>query len=91
MKLTILAAVAAAGAALAAIAGFADAQINRSPIRIVGSSTLYPFSVAVAEQFARAGRVRPRLSRKPGLVAASDRSASVSARNTPTSSMLRAA
>src|SRR5262245_13054064 len=58
MKRTVLAAVAVAGAALAAIAGIAEAQITRSQIRIVGSSTIYPFSVAVAEQFARAGRFR---------------------------------
>jgi phosphate transport system substrate-binding protein len=58
MKLTVLAAVAACAGFAATIAGIADAQINRSQIRIVGSSTVYPFSVAVAEQFARAGRFR---------------------------------
>src|SRR5258705_2038454 len=58
MKRTVMAAVAAATAALATIASVADAQLTRTEIRIVGSSTVYPFTVAVAEQLARAGRFR---------------------------------
>jgi phosphate transport system substrate-binding protein len=51
------AAVALSGA-LVAIAGLADAQLFRTQIRIVGSSTVYPFTVAVAEQFAQSRQFR---------------------------------
>ena len=43
---------AASAIAIAAIAGAASAQ-DRQQIRIVGSSTVFPFSTAVAEQFGR--------------------------------------
>jgi phosphate transport system substrate-binding protein len=44
-------------AALAAVGmvGFADAASARDQIRIVGSSTVYPFTTAVAEQFGKSG------------------------------------
>jgi phosphate transport system substrate-binding protein len=46
-------------AAIAALAaGPALAQQARDQIRIVGSSTVFPFTSAVAEQFARAGQFR---------------------------------
>ena len=46
-------------AAIAAIAaGSAHAQTARDQIRVVGSSTVFPFTSAVAEQFARAGQFR---------------------------------
>lgn len=51
MKLRILTA-ALASAALAF--SFAGAAVARDQIRIVGSSTVFPFSTAVAEQFGRA-------------------------------------
>src|SRR5688572_26548205 len=38
-----------------AVAGSAQAQSSRDYINIVGSSTVYPFTTAVAEQFGRAG------------------------------------
>ena len=38
-----------------AVAGTAQAQTSRDYISIVGSSTVYPFTTAVAEQFGRAG------------------------------------
>src|SRR6186713_1663638 len=38
-----------------AVAGTAQAQSSRDYISIVGSSTVYPFTTAVAEQFGRAG------------------------------------
>ncbi|MHA3977947.1 substrate-binding domain-containing protein [Halovulum sp. GXIMD14794] len=49
MKLTNILALAAAGAV---VAGAAAAQ-GRDQIRIVGSSTVFPFSTAVAEQFGK--------------------------------------
>ncbi len=42
-------------AALAAVMAFAGAAQARDQIRIVGSSTVFPFSTAVAEQFGRSG------------------------------------
>jgi phosphate transport system substrate-binding protein len=41
--------------AVAGLIGFAGAASARDQIRIVGSSTVYPFTTAVAEQFGRAG------------------------------------
>jgi phosphate transport system substrate-binding protein len=38
-----------------AVAGSAQAQSSRDYISVVGSSTVYPFTTAVAEQFGRAG------------------------------------
>ena len=51
--ITTAAAVAAAG-----IVGFAGAASARDQIRIVGSSTVYPFTTAVAEQFGKTGGVK---------------------------------
>jgi len=51
MKLKSLA-LAASGAALVAVA-FAAPAVARDQIRIVGSSTVYPFTTAVAEQFGK--------------------------------------
>src|SRR5262245_42981733 len=48
------AAAAAAGAGTVALAGVASAQ-SRDQIRVVGSSTVYPFTTAVAEQFGKSG------------------------------------
>lgn len=52
------AAVAAVVAAGAALTPGAEAQQARNQIRAVGSSTVYPFTTAVAEQFARGGQFR---------------------------------
>ena len=41
-----------------ALAGSANAQTSRDYISIVGSSTVYPFTTAVAEQFGRAGQFK---------------------------------
>jgi phosphate transport system substrate-binding protein len=48
---------AAATALILALAGQASAQ-SRDQIRIVGSSTVYPFTTAVAEQFGKAGKFK---------------------------------
>lgn len=53
VKRTLIAA-AAAIALTGALTGCGTGDAVRSQIRIVGSSTVYPFSTAVAEQFARA-------------------------------------
>ena len=53
-RMTLMA-VAAAGALLA---GGAQAQSARDYINIAGSSTVFPFSSAVAEQFGRGSRFR---------------------------------
>jgi phosphate transport system substrate-binding protein len=45
----------AASAAAVALAGVASAQSARDYISVVGSSTVYPFTTAVAEQFGKAG------------------------------------
>lgn len=45
-------------AALAGFSGVAAAQSARDFITIVGSSTVYPFTTTVAEQFGRQGRFR---------------------------------
>src|SRR5262245_61592526 len=42
-------------AAVAGAFAFADAAVARDQIRIVGSSTVYPFTTAVAEQFGKSG------------------------------------
>jgi phosphate transport system substrate-binding protein len=44
-----------AAAAVAGACAFADAASARDQIRIVGSSTVYPFTTAVAEQFGKSG------------------------------------
>src|SRR4029453_3757635 len=41
-----------------ALAGTAQAQSSRDYISIVGSSTVYPFTTAVAEQFGRGGEFK---------------------------------
>jgi len=41
-----------------ALAGSANAQTSRDYISIVGSSTVYPFTTAVAEQFGRGGQFK---------------------------------
>jgi len=41
-----------------ALAGSAQAQTSRDYISIVGSSTVYPFTTAVAEQFGRGGQFK---------------------------------
>ena len=46
--------IAAVAAVLAASIAFAGAASARDQIRIVGSSTVYPFTTAVAEQFGKA-------------------------------------
>jgi phosphate transport system substrate-binding protein len=48
----------AASAAILAAAAPAMAQTARDQIRVVGSSTVFPFTSAVAEQFARGGQFR---------------------------------
>jgi phosphate transport system substrate-binding protein len=48
----------AASAAILAAAAPAFAQSARDQIRVVGSSTVFPFTSAVAEQFARGGQFR---------------------------------
>jgi len=45
----------AGGAAALALAGIASAQSARDYINVVGSSTVYPFTTTVAEQFGRSG------------------------------------
>jgi phosphate transport system substrate-binding protein len=45
-------------AALAGVAGVAHAQAARDYISIVGSSTVYPFSTVVAEQFGKTNRFK---------------------------------
>ncbi len=44
-----------ASVAVLALTGVAMAQAGRDQIRIVGSSTVYPFTTAVAEQFGKSG------------------------------------
>jgi phosphate transport system substrate-binding protein len=41
-----------------AVAGTAQAQSSRDYISVVGSSTVYPFTTTVAEQFGRAGKFK---------------------------------
>jgi phosphate transport system substrate-binding protein len=56
MKLTV--------AAIAVMLAFADAALARDLIRVVGSSTVYPFAATVAEEFARStGSKRPVIER----------------------------
>ncbi|MEJ1159306.1 PstS family phosphate ABC transporter substrate-binding protein [Prosthecomicrobium sp. N25] len=57
MTITRFATAAAFGLAAAALAGAAQAQ-TRDQIRIVGSSTVYPFTTAVAEQFGKGGKFK---------------------------------
>lgn len=46
--------IAVTAVAAAAVAGFAGGASARDQIRVVGSSTVYPFTTAVAEQFGKA-------------------------------------
>ncbi len=48
----------AAAAALAIAGGFAQSAEARDQIRIVGSSTVFPFSTAVAEQFGKTSKYK---------------------------------
>ena len=48
----------AAGAMAVAFAGTAQAQQARDYISIAGSSTVFPFSSAVAEQFGRGSKFK---------------------------------
>jgi len=50
--------IAAAALAAAGAVGFADAASARDQIRIVGSSTVYPFTTAVAEQIGKTGGLK---------------------------------
>jgi len=43
---------------IGALSGIAQAQSARDSINIVGSSTVYPFTTTVAEQFGRAGKFK---------------------------------
>jgi phosphate transport system substrate-binding protein len=45
--------------AAVSVAAFSGAAVARDQIRIVGSSTVYPFTTAVAEQFGKAGGKTP--------------------------------
>ena len=44
--------------ALATLSAYSNAQAARDQISVVGSSTVYPFTAAVAEQFGRAGKFK---------------------------------
>ncbi len=48
----------AAAMAAVGIVGFADAASARDQIRVVGSSTVYPFTTAVAEQIGKTGGIK---------------------------------
>ena len=50
--------IAAAAASIVVVAGLAQAQAARDYIFIVGSSTVYPFTTTVAEQFGRGGKFK---------------------------------
>ncbi len=51
-------AISLAAAVIGALAGSAQAQSARDSITIVGSSTVYPFTTTVAEQFGRGGQFK---------------------------------
>jgi len=55
MSTKFFTAAAATAVAAAGIVGFAGTASARDQIRIVGSSTVYPFTTAVAEQFGKSG------------------------------------
>ena len=57
MTRNILVSTLAAGI-VCAMSGTAQAQSARDSINIVGSSTVYPFTTTVAEQFGRAGKFK---------------------------------
>jgi len=57
MKFKMVPAALAAGVALALMAGSANAQ-SRDQIRIVGSSTVFPFATVVAENFGKLGKYK---------------------------------
>ena len=72
-----------AATAMGVVAVPANAQMRRN-IRVVGSSTVYPFTKAVSERFARANS-------RPGRAPGQSCSAPVSAPSIPIFSMPRAA
>ena len=82
----------AAGAALTAAVLFAAPAFaqSRDQIRIVGSSTVFPYTQAVAEQFAGMTGTRRRWSSRPAPAAACRSSAAASAPTSPTSPAPRA-
>ena len=47
--------IAMTAAAVVGTFAFAGSAVARDQIRIVGSSTVYPFTTAVAEQFGKSG------------------------------------
>jgi phosphate transport system substrate-binding protein len=57
MKFLSMASVAVLAVAISGVSGAANAQ-SRDQIRIVGSSTVYPFTTAVAEQFGKSGKFK---------------------------------
>ena len=57
-KFTLLAA-----AAAVALAGAASEAAARDQIRIVGSSTVYPFATVVAERFGKGSKYKVRIDR----------------------------
>lgn len=59
MKIKFLALTAAA--AVAGATGFANTAMAREQINVVGSSTVYPFTTAVAEQYGKAGGKTPKV------------------------------
>ena len=77
-------------AALAAVT-FAGVAEARDQINIVGSSTVYPFATVVAEQFGKTSGFKTPKIRSTGSGGGLNCSALVSASNTRTSPMLRAA
>ncbi len=88
MKIKAFASVAALALAGTIAAGSAQA---RDQIQIVGSSTVFPFATAVAEQFGQKKQAsRHRLSNPLALVAASSFSVTASAQ-TPLTSPMRPA
>jgi phosphate transport system substrate-binding protein len=78
-------------AALALAAASLSAQaLARDAINIVGSSTVFPFSTAVAENFGRRGKFKTPRSSPPAPAAGSSCSAPAPASITPTSPTPRA-
>ena len=78
-------------AALVSACGDNDrSSAGGSQIKIVGSSTVYPFTTAVAEDFQRANPGTSVIVDRSGTARASNCSAPASASNSPTWSMPRA-